>query len=367
MQQLSRRSFLALGAAATAARTLPAVTPARWRGDGLAWQDVEAWPIEGRAFTDRKAPYDRLPVRAEAVVRKQVWDLSRDSAGMMLRFATNSPSLSVRYALTRSRLEMAHMPATGASGCDLYGHDGKGWRWIEVTRPGKQQVEAKLFEGAGRTPRRFQLYLPLYNGVEKLELGIEEGAELTPLPPREGKPILCYGTSIMHGACSSRPGMAWPSIVGRALDRQMLNFGFSGNGRMEAEVAQFLVELDPAVFLIDCLPNMSPQQVAERAGPLLRQIREKHADTPILMVEDRTFANAWFHGKRASDHEERRKALRDAVAKAQADGVRGVHLLGGADLLGDDGDGTTDGSHPNDLGMTRQAAKVTEALRALLT
>lgn len=333
---------------------------------GTIWHDVVDWPIEGRAFQDRKAPYDRLPARAEGVVRKQVWDLSRDSAGMMLRFSTHSPFLSVRYQLNRARLAMAHMPATGASGCDLYCHDGKGWRWVEVTRPGKQQVEAKLFDGAPAAPRRFQLYLPLYNGVDKLELGVSEGAEVTPLPPRDSKPILCYGTSIMHGACASRPGMAWPAIVGRALDRQMLNFGFSGNGKMEAEVAQFLVELDPAVFLIDCLPNMSPQQVAERTVPLVRQIRDKRPDTPILMVEDRTFANAWFHGKRASDHEARRKALREAVAQARGDGITGLHLLGGADLLGDDGDGTTDGSHPNDLGMTRQAAKVTAALRAIL-
>jgi lysophospholipase L1-like esterase len=146
----------------------------------------------------------------------------------------------------------------------------------------------------------------------------------------------------------------------------MLNFGFSGNGRMELEVGRFLTELDPAVFLIDCLPNMSPAQVAERTGPLVQQLREKHEETPILLVEDRSFGNAWFVPGRADEHVRRRQALRDAFAALQQDGVAGLHLLHGEDLLGSDDEGTTDGSHPNDLGMMRQAERVAAALQPLL-
>jgi lysophospholipase L1-like esterase len=170
----------------------------------------------------------------------------------------------------------------------------------------------------------------------------------------------------MHGACASRAGMAWPSIVGRALDREIFNFGFSGNGRMEKEVAQYLCEIDAAAFVVDCLPNMTAQLVAERAAPLAKQLREARKDAPILFVEDRTFASAWFDEKRARDHENRRKELRAAVAKLQQDGIAGVHLLPGAGLIGDDDEGTTDGSHPNDLGMMRQADKVITALQPLL-
>ncbi|MBM4059884.1 MAG: hypothetical protein FJ265_02155 [Planctomycetes bacterium] len=367
MVSLSRRSFLAAGAAAVAAPAVLAAAP-RPRAD-LAWTDVVDWPIEGRAFADRKAPYDRLPARAEATVRKEVWDLSRDSAGMVVRLSTASPELHVRYRLTRSRLAMAHMPATGVSGVDLYGHGGGRWRWIEVTRPAAQDVTAKLFgpRPAGEA-RPFLLYLPLHNGVEKLELGVPAGETVAPAPPRAAgrKPLVCYGTSILHGACASRPGMAWAAILGRALDREIVNLGFSGNGRMELEVGQFLVELDPAAFVIDCLPNMTPEQVAERTAPLVNLLRGKRPATPILLVEDRTFGNAWFDEKRLAEHERRRQALRDAFAGLQRDGVAGLHLLGGAPLLGDDDEGTTDGSHPNDLGMMRQAQCVAAALRPIL-
>lgn len=369
MPILTRRSFLSVAVAGTATHALFARSGDWFAPRDVTWTDVGGWPIEGRAFAERAAPYDRLPVRAEGVIRKAVWDLSRHSAGMVVRFQTASPELRVRYRLTSARMAMAHMPATGVSGVDLYSHDGNGWRWVAVTRPAKQDVEARLFANQPTTRLRdFQLYLPLYNGIEKLELGTVDDFKLQPLPRRSetSKPIVCYGTSIMHGACSSRPGMAWTSIMGRALNREVFNFGFSGNGRMEVEVGQFLAELDPAVFVIDCLPNMTPKLVADRTQPLVRQLRKARKDTPILLVEDRTFTNAWFHKPRLAQHEQRRKALREAFKSLQTAGTNDLHLLAGDGLLGSDGEGATDGSHPNDLGMVRQAKAVATAIRPLL-
>lgn len=364
----TRRSFLGYCSATVVAARMQRGGPS-FVGDGLKWFDVADFPIHGRAFVDRKSPFDRLPLRAEGVVRKEVWELSRDSAGMCVRFATTSPEIHVRYRLTSKSLALPHMPATGVSGIDLYGFDGARWRWLGVARPTAQQVEAKLLEGAPATEaaRPFQLWLPLYNGVESLQIGVAEGHDVAPLPRVEGqKPIVCYGTSITHGACASRPGMAWPAIVARALDREVCNFGFSGNGRMEEEVARFLCEIDAAAFVVDCLPNMTAELVAERTEPLVKQIRAARADAPILLVEDRTFAGAWFSAERQKQHERRRAALRDAYARLRADGVQGLSMLSGELLIGDDDEGTTDGSHPNDLGMMRQADKVAAALRPLL-
>jgi lysophospholipase L1-like esterase len=366
MPPVSRRSFLAAAAAA------PFALPTVRRQDPpaeLAWTDVVDWPIEGRAFAARKAPYDRLPAAAEGVVRKEVWDLSRNSAGMAVRFATDSPTLRVRYRVSSERLAMAHMPATGVSGVDLYGRDGDAWRWLEVSRPQKQAVEHTMFAKAKAGERReFTLYLPLYNGVDKLELGVAADAKLAPLPAREPakKPVVVYGTSIAHGACASRPGMAWPAILGRRIDREVVNLGFSGNGRMEPEVGRFVAELDAGAFVIDCLPNMNAKQVAERTEPLVAQLRRARPTTPILLVEDRTFASAWFDDARRAEHDKRRQALRDAHARLVAAGDDRVHLLAGASLLGDDDEGTTDGSHPNDLGMMRMAEAVHAAVAPLL-
>ncbi len=368
MPPVSRRSFLATALAAPVAARAPRPQDPQ---PEVVWTDVADWPIEGRAFGERKAPYDRLPAAAEGVVRPEVWELARQSAGMIARFTTDSPSLRVRYRLTKGALALPHMPATGVSGVDLYGRDGAAWRWIEVTRPQQRDVAHTLFDKAPTTgAREFLLCLPLYNGVERLELGVAPGAQLTPLPRRgdQKPPIVCYGTSIMQGASASRPGMAWPAILGRRLDREIVNLGFSGNGRMEAEVGRFVVALDAAAFVVDCLPNMSTRLVAERTEPLVAQLRAKRPTTPILLVEDRTFASAWFHDARRKEHAARRQALRAAHANLVAAGDRNVHLLAGDGLLGNDNDndGTTDGSHPNDLGMLRMAEAVDAALRPLL-
>lgn len=336
----------------------------------IRWTDVADWPIEGRAFAERAAPYDRLPAAAEAKVRPPVWRLSRHSAGMALRFTSSARELHVRYRLTSPQLAMYHMPATGVSGVDLYARDDSGTlRWVAVSRPTAQDVHQKLAADLAEAPeggREFVLYLPLYNGIEKLELGVPDTASLQPLPRRRSKPVVVYGTSIAQGACASRPGMAWPAILSRMLDREVINLGFSGNGRMEAEVGTPLATIDAAAFVVDCLPNMTPEQVQQRAERLVTQLRKARPASDVLLVEDRTFANAWLRPSSQRAHGRRRQALRNAFAALRGRDEGRIHLLAGADLLGTDGEGTTDGSHPNDLGMMRQARHVAAALRKIL-
>ena len=51
-------------------------------------------------------------------------------------------------------------------------------------------------------------------------------------------PVVFYGTSITQGGVVSRPGMAFTNIIGRSLSRDVLNFGYSGQGYMELSVAR---------------------------------------------------------------------------------------------------------------------------------
>jgi hypothetical protein len=346
----------------TAAQEKPVAPPPE-----LRWIDASALDIEGRAFTDRAAPFDRLPGRAETLVRKQVWDLSRHAAGMAVRFWTDAPRIEARWTLTSDRLEMPHMPASGVSGLDLYVRTESGLRWVSATRPNKKQNQARLLGLRDKTdePREYTLYLPLYNGVESLEIGVSADASFEGAAARP-KPIVFYGTSITHGASASRPGACHVAILGRRLDLPVVNLGFSGQGRMDAELADLLAEIDAAVYVVDCLPNMTPALVAERAEPFLRKLRSLKPDTPVLMVEDRTFAQAPFVPGRLAEHAARRRPLRKAFEVLRAEGGAPIGYLEGHTLLGEDGDDTVDGSHPSDLGFWRQANAFEPALRALL-
>ena len=335
--------------------------------DVVDWYDVKDFGVEGKGWNETKKFFDRLPAKAEGFVRDQVWNLSRDSAGMCFRFVSDSPNIYVRYELSRESLSMTHMAATGHSGVDLYAQDGMGIdRWVAVVRPGKQKMDTTLAKDLAPGSRRYTLYLPLRNGVESLEIGVVRGQSFTALSPRNEKPIVFYGTSIMHGACASRPGMAFPSILGRRLRRPIINLGFAGNGRMEIEVGSLLVELNPCVFVIDCLPNMNESTVSQRAVPLVKKIRETHEKTPILLVEDRSFTSTRFFPARKQRHQKNRIALKNAFKELQNQGIKNIFYLDGDNLLGQDGEAATDGSHPSDLGMVRYADAYEPALRAIL-
>lgn len=337
---------------------------------GVLFYDIRPLGVEGQGWTATESPYDRLPAKAKGVVRPAVWGLARHAAGLCVRFVTDAPAIHARWTLTSAELGMPHMPATGVSGLDLYVKTDEGrWRWLANGRPGGQANRAALVGGLPPGRREYLLYLPLYNGVSSVEVGIPKGAALLKAPPRpaeRAKPIVFYGTSITQGGCASRPGMCHPAILGRRLDRPVINLGFSGNGIMEPEVAALLAELDPAVYVIDCLPNMDAGGVAERAGPVVAAIRKAHPDTPILLVEDRTFADAFLHEGRRRHHADSRAALRKVYDVLVAGGDKNVAYLPGDKLLGEDGEDTVDGSHPTDLGFLRQADAFQPALERLL-
>ena len=350
-------------AAAPAAKAKQAVEPP------LEWRDVTKWGVEGRAFGDmeRGRWFDRFPSVAEGKVTDAVWRLSRDSAGMMVRFKTDAPEIWADYTLRTERLAGANMTAIGASGIDLYARDDAGkWRWVGVTRPDRKVVRQQIIAGLKPGFREYAAYLPLYNGVEQLSLGVRPDARFEPLTPRSEKPIVFYGTSITHGASASRPGMVHTAILGRRFDRPVVNLGFSGNGKMDAAVGDLLIKIDAAVYVIDCLPNMAAADVREKCIPLVKQLRAAWPNTPIMLVEDRRNTNSWILPARDKHHSDNHAALRECFATLKKEGVKGLHYLGGDDLLGHDAEAATDGSHPSDLGFVRQADLFEPVLRTAL-
>lgn len=334
----------------------------------VAWFDIRLLGVEGQGFSDTASPFDRLPARAEKIVRPPVWGLSRDSAGIAVRFITDATELSARWKLTKAKLEMPHMPATGVSGLDLYvkGDDGK-WRWVVNGKPTAQESNAKLFSGVAPGKREFMLYLPLYNGVTSVEVGLSTKAVLEKADARKSglKPIVFWGTSITHGACASRPGMVHTAILGRWLDAPVINLGFSGNGQMEAEVAQLISEIDASCYVVDCLPNLEASAVALRTEPLVAILRKAHPTTPIVLVEDRSYADSHFITTKRTRNLKSREALKAAFEKLKPND-KNLHYINGEDLLGDDWEGTVDSSHPTDLGFMRQAEAFQKVLRPLL-
>jgi hypothetical protein len=335
-------------------RLIPAETGVE-DASGVVWYDGRSFPIEGKGWTNTESFYDRLPSAAQGVVPSGVWGLGHHSAGLCIRFQTDAVTVQVRWALVNSSLAMPHMPATGVSGVDLYGKDKSGqWHFVANGRPERPTNSAAFSITPGQ---ECLLYCPLYNGVKSLAVGVPRANGISAVSsPR--KPIVFYGTSITQGGCASRPGLATPAIVGRDLDVPVINLGFSGSGKMEMEMADLLGQLDASVYVLDCLWNMSPEMVEQRLEPFVRKLRSARPGVPIVLAEDSSFRNI--------TPTQKGRLLRAIHAKLATAGIKDLHFLANTGMLGDDGEGTVDGCHPNDLGMMRQAKVFTPCLAPLL-
>ncbi len=335
----------------------------------VVWRDASTLTVEGRGWEVADAPFQRLPNHAKATVPAHVWDLGRSSAGISIRFRTQADRIDARWDLTSASLAMPHMPATGVSGLDLYVREGSSrtWQFVQNGRPTGQLTNTAQFRvGSNAVTREYLLYLPLYNGVSRLDLGVDSAFRLEAIPPADPtskrRPIVLYGTSIVQGGCASRPGLAWPSILGRHLDRPVINLGFSGAGRMEPAVVDVMAELDPALFVIDCLWNIGDlpsSEIEARVTHLATTLRQRRPSTPILFVGQSDIRNE-RHPTGASKAQER------AIQALQSRNLTGLHLVGGSLLLGFDREGTVDGVHPNDLGMMRHAEALAPMVGSLL-
>lgn len=337
----------------------------------ILWFDALSLGIEAQGFADLKHPYDRLSAKAESLVPDPVWRLSQHAAGLCVRFLSDSPRIAARWTLRSDNLAMPHMPATGVSGLDLYTRDDTGgWRWVANGRPSAKTNEAELINNIPSGEREYLLYLPLYNGIDSLEIGVAPGSNLAkgaPYPADRAKPVVIYGTSIVQGGCASRPGMAHTNLLGRMLDRTVINLGFSGNGKMELELADLLAEIDAAVYVLDCAPNMTPELIAERYVPFVQRLRESRPGIPIVFVENIVYQRAWLGAGAKSSYEDKNTAIKLVYNTLREEGVSQLYYVPCDELLGHDSEATVDGTHPTDLGFLRMAEAIAPAIRSALS
>jgi hypothetical protein len=346
----------ALSANAAGPEKLDSACASREPQSELLWYNAKELTVEGKGWKDTASFYDRLPARAEKLVTEGVWNGSRRSAGIAIRFVTDSTRIG---AVWDGGGAMNHMAATGNSGLDLYVRRDGGWSFCGVGRPNVGRTVADLAKGLPAARAEYLLYLPLYARVTELKIGVEPSAAIWRAPPRpagKDKPLVFYGTSITQGGCASRAGMCHPAILGRWLDRETINLGFSGAGKMEPVMADLLAELDAAVYVLECLPNMTTDMVRERVRPFVHQLRRKRPDTPILLVESP------IHPATNAGN----KALLTAFEALREEGVRRLFYLTGDGQLAGDEEGTVDGVHPTDLGFFRMALEYRPALESIL-
>ncbi|MDN3690330.1 SGNH/GDSL hydrolase family protein [Cyclobacterium jeungdonense] len=315
--------------------------------------------VHGNASSE--AVFVRLPETLKDQVREPVWRLSRHAAGVKLRFHTDAKNIQVRYTVS-GNIEMPHMPATGVSGLDLYTkNETSDWIWVKGDYSFGDTISYRfqLIEENSRD-REFDLYLPLYNEVLFLEIGVAADATFELLPKEAASlPIVVYGTSIAQGACASRPGMAWTAILERAVNRPLINLGFSGNGQLEDPLIRYMASIESSLYVLDCLPNLvrdtfKEEEVKQRINDAVTYLKSKRPETPILLVDHAGYTDGLVNKDRREAYEKRNQWSQEVYGELLALGVSEVYYLE-KDAIGLSMEGTVDGTHPSDLGMDQYA------------
>jgi len=343
-----------------------------WAGaaptDSLEFRDASEFVLLGKGFEDTPTRYSRLPLSLESRTRPPLWSLAQNSAGLAVRFRTGSKTIACRWAVTGD-VVMNHFAPTGIKGVDLYAQvDGK-WRYVNTGRPSGKASTALLVDHMTGEEREYMLYLPLYDGVSSLEIGVEKNSFLSGPQvdsPRRTKPVVFYGTSITQGGCASRPGMAYPAKLSRMLDRETINLGFSGNGQLDLEVAEAMASIDASCFVIDCLPNVTVAQMNEKYVRFVEILREKHPETPLVLVENLHYSSIFYDQYMASVISEENHLLKELFKEMKRQGDRHLWYVSAKGLTGSDLEESVDGVHLTDLGFYRYTQNMVPLLRKLL-
>lgn len=333
--------------------------------DTMTFYDGQNFTVIGRYHSEKT--FARFPKRYESTLRKEVWDLGQNSAGISIRFRTNSPDIIVRWTVQSDNV-MDHMAFTGIKGVDLYAYTDGYWKYVNTGRVKGKTNQSVIVKSGGKTEREYLLNLSLYDGVDSLSIGVRNDARIS--TPKENyltvkKPVVYYGTSIAQGGCASRPGLAFTNILSRKLDRSFINMGFSGNGTCELSVGEAMAEVDAALYVLDCNPNMKEELVYDRAVELVKYLKQKRPAVPVLFVEGFYYENG-FENPLESVTARKNKELKRAFETLKESGIKDLYYQKGEGLIGGDHEGTVDGVHPNDLGMLRIAESLKPVIQYIL-
>ncbi len=325
------------------------------------WRDGATLKLEGRGFPNAEKPYNRLPEKWKDAVPSAVWKLSQTSIDINARFVTDSKEVVVRWEVPTGYRPHPQITLNGTQGVDVYKRTADG-AW-EHCLAGAPNVETGV--GELRVPwtpgAECLVYLPMRVSPRAFSIGVKKGRRFDPARPhRLAKPVVHYGTSIVHGGRASRPGMTFTSIMARILDVELINLGFPGNGRMELPLADVLAEIDAALYIVDCDWNMTPALQKENYEPFVRKLKALRPETPILLCGGCTekpvprpqevFAKGVFDKLKAED-----------PAK-----WANLYFLSGVEQLPNSSDCTTDHCHPNDYGFMHMGPVYAQAVKKIL-
>ena len=334
----------------------------------LVFYNADNFPLLGKISSETETVYERLPAYLKDITRPSLWNLGKNTAGLAVRFRSNSTQIASKWVLTNNN-EMNHMSSTGIKGLDLYALENDEWIFVNSARPTGKDNQTVVISNMNGKMREYILFLPLYDGVILLEIGVDSLSVICQpeidLTVRHN-PVICYGTSILQGGCASRPGMAYTNILSRWLNREFINLGFSGNGKLDYEIAELISLSNASIILLDFVPNVGVKEIEEKMEIFYRIIRNKLPDVPIVFIENPEYPRSKFNLEEQRSIREKNGALNRVFNLLKQSGEKNITLISSKGMIGTDNEATVDGAHFTDIGFIRYAEHLLPFLDELI-
>ena len=319
------------------------------------WVDATTLNICGHTLRNAENPYSRFDSKPFGYTNKIMIRYATYSTGMYVMFKTNSSKVAVNWVNTHTKVR-DNITGIAQLGVDLYVKEGKNWRFCQVgrlsTKPGAHEHKWTIVRNMEKTEKEFMLYLPLWSEVKSLHIGVDEDATIEAIPSPYKHRVVTYGSSTMHGASPSRPGMAMLSRMSRHLGIEFTNFCFSGQCKMDPESASVLEQVETDAILCYCFGNPSVKQIDERVDNWAARLVKAHPGKPIIFLRLFHEADRQYDMKKRNRHIQKTELINRKM-KAITKQYKDVYYLSVDYAFGTDWEDTIDMSHPNDLGFDR--------------
>ena len=67
------------------------------KADDMIYHDASKFPLYGSAVKNDSLTYTRLPDSLKTKIRKELYDLGTNTAGMFIRFSSNAKKMKVKW------------------------------------------------------------------------------------------------------------------------------------------------------------------------------------------------------------------------------------------------------------------------------
>ena len=178
-------------------------------------------------------PYHRIDTVVYKGFTKSENQQVRCSAGLALVFKTNSSRIDLLPEYTSFVYNGSSTPRVASEGFDLYIRKGGEWVYASSRAPRKRGEAFTLIKGMDGSEKECLLYLPNYNELTSLQVGVDADAKIVPMENPFRHKIVIFGSSFTHGVSTSRSGMSYPMQIARNTGLYFCSIACSGNCKIQ--------------------------------------------------------------------------------------------------------------------------------------